>query len=95
VLTVKKSIKKVIERLLFKAIKNGEQTGYAKKWNKKEKSGIYLWRLYPEIHNQALLSSARVKAKIRTATTADLWNRPMLNALLHDKSSVSSGYPPG
>jgi hypothetical protein len=26
-----------------------------------------LWRLYPEIHNQALLNSARVEAKIRTA----------------------------
>ena len=26
-----------------------------------------LWRLYPEIHNQALLNSARVEARIRTA----------------------------
>jgi hypothetical protein len=26
-----------------------------------------LWRLYPQIHNQALLNSARVEAKIRTA----------------------------
>lgn len=27
----------------------------------------YLWRLYPEIHNQALLNSARVEARIRAA----------------------------